>query len=170
MQSLRSIRGGGQGTLAVISIIVIGVAAFLIVKQGKQKKTSPFAAAFYYCTSCQREFAGTPDKVPPTKCRYCGQPTAVSLRKYKCKQCGNVFRGFILKYDDQTKVLIEKRKRGEKVPDDQIRSILMSPADEENWVSGDTPEAMDMPAACSVCPKCNTKGAEPIFPEPEKKK
>ena len=169
MQSLRSVKGAGQGPLAIISIIVIGVAAFLIVKQGKEKKQSPFAGTYYYCTSCQKEFEGTPDKIPPTKCIHCGQMTAVSLRKYKCKQCGTVFRGFVQKFDDQTKLLIERRKRGEKVPDEQIRSELISPADEEDWVYADTQEAYDILGSIT-CPNCQAKNPEPIFPEPEKKK
>ncbi len=167
MQRLRSSRGAGQGTLAIIAIICIAVATFFIVKQTKQKKDKTYGDVFYYCTSCKKEFVDSSNKVSPIKCKFCAQPTAASLRKYKCKQCGTVFAGFIMKFDEETKRLIERRKRGEKVPEEQIRSELISGPDGDSWVDASSQDAYDLLASIS-CPKDGASGVdiEAIFPKP----
>jgi DNA-directed RNA polymerase subunit RPC12/RpoP len=170
MQWLRSDRGGGgQGALAVVAIICIGVAAFFIVKQTKPKDEGA-SGIFYYCTSCEKEFVDSADKVPPIKCPYCKQVTGAYLRKYKCKECGTEFRGYLLKWPMDVKRRKERRKRGEKVPFQPGETELVSPADEEYWVDSESPEGFDI-INNIVCPECEASGGnlETIFPKPKKK-
>lgn len=167
MQSLWSNKGGGQGLLAGIAIIAIALGAYFIFKQTKSKDDSLFGDIYYYCTNCEKEFPASSSETAPIKCPFCKQMTGVIAAKFKCKECNEEFIGYIQKYDAETKRLIDKRKRGEKVPDEQIGSILVSEPGEEDWIEASTPEGNAVMSNLA-CPKCESFDVERIFP-PKKK-
>ena len=171
MQSLRSDKGAGQGVLAVIALICIAVAVYLIIRQAKTKDETPYANAFYYCTNCEKEFTGDSKLYPPVKCPFCKQVTGARLRKYECKKCGEVFPGFISKFDMQTKRLIERRDQGENIPDEQIGSEMMTEPGSDDWVDASDQAAFDI-LSNITCPECGATVVDtlPIFPKSKKKK
>lgn len=168
MQWLRSNRGGGQSLLAGIAVIAIAVGLYFVFKQAKSKDDSLFGDVYYYCTNCEKEFTGSSNATPPIKCPFCHKVAGVRARKYKCKECDTVFIGYIQKYDPETKLLIERRKKGESVPDAQIGSILVSEPGEDDWFEASSPEGLDLMNNV-VCPKCEGFDLEVVFP-PKKKK
>ncbi len=171
MQSLRSNRGGGQAALAIIAVICIGVAGYFIIKQTKPKEESPYGNSFYYCTSCEKEFTGSSDLVPPVKCPTCKQITGARLRKYKCEKCNDIFPAYLEKFDMEDKRIIEKRNRGESVPADvSIGSELICEFGTDDWISASDQAAFDFIATIE-CPNCGAVSPDikPIFPEVEKK-
>jgi DNA-directed RNA polymerase subunit RPC12/RpoP len=171
MQCLRSNKGGGQATLAVIAGICIVVAGYFIIKQTKTKQESPYASAFYYCTSCEKEFTGDSTLVPPVKCPICKQLTGVRLRKYRCDKCKKVFPAYLEKFDMEDKLLIEKRNRGEAVPPGaSIGSELICEFGTDDWINASDQAALDFIASVK-CPNCGATSPDikPIFPESEKK-
>ncbi|MDP2898215.1 MAG: hypothetical protein Q8Q12_16895 [bacterium] len=171
MQSLKSNRGGGQASLGIIALICIIVAGYFIIKQSKTKEGTPYDRAFYYCTSCKKEFTANASEVPPTKCPTCKQITGVLLRKYKCNKCKTVFPGYMQKYKPDTKRAIERRRQGEKVPDSEIGNLEISEPETEDWMDSSKQEAFDFLANIR-CPKCEASGAdiEAIFPKQQESK
>jgi hypothetical protein len=169
MQPLRSTKGGGQATLAVIALICIVVAGYFIIKQSKTKDETPYSNAYYYCPSCEKEFTGVANLIPPVKCPFCKQVTGARLRKYRCKQCNNVFPAFLTKFDVETKRLIERRERGESVADTNIGSELIAEFGTDDWVDASSQEGLDIVSSV-VCPKCGSADAVPIFPKSKGKK
>ncbi len=171
MQSLTSNRGGGQATLGIIALICIIVAGYFIIKQSKTKEENPYDRAFYYCTSCKKEFTANASEVPPTKCPTCKQITGVLLRKYKCNKCKTIFPGYMQKYELDTKRAIERRRQGEKVPDSEIGNLRISEPETEDWMDSSKQEAFDLIANVR-CPKCEASGAdiEATFPKQQETK
>jgi hypothetical protein len=167
MQSFFSNKGGAQGTLAVIAVICIAVAAYFIFRQAKPQKDTGFGDIYFYCTNCQREFTEASNKFPPINCPFCKQPTGVVARKFECNGCGRKFIGYIQMYDPETKVLIERRQAGEKVPDEQLRSIMVTEPGSEDWIDSSTPEGADLMNNVR-CPACGGTDLNAIFPKPEK--
>ena len=150
MQSLTSNRGGGQGLLAGIAVICILVAAYFIFKEAKSGKDDAFGNVYFYCTNCEKDFTGSSDEVPPVKCPHCQQITGVFARKYRCSECDTTFIGYLQKYDPQTQLAIQRRKKGEKVSDTEIKSIMVSEFGEElvglrRDIADGLTEALDTP-------------------------
>jgi DNA-directed RNA polymerase subunit RPC12/RpoP len=168
MRAIWSKRGGGQGIIAVIAVVCIGIAAYFIFKHTKSGKDDTYGDIYYYCTNCEKEFPGSSSEFPPIKCKFCGQPTAVVARKFKCSECGKVFIGYLQKYDPQTKALIERRKAGEKIPDEKIGNILVSEPGFDDWLDASTPEATALMNDVR-CPDGCEGTVEPVFPPQEKK-
>ncbi len=169
MQSLKSNRGGGQGLLAGIAVICILVAAYFIFKEAKSGKDDAFGNVYFYCTNCEKEFTGSSDEVPPVKCPHCQQITGVFARKYKCSKCDTTFIGYIQKYDPQTQLAIQRRKKGDKVSDTEIKSIMVSEFGEEDWIDGSSMDGLDIMNGVK-CPNNCEEELEPIFPQVKKKK
>lgn len=169
MQSLWSNRGGGQGLLAGIAVILILVGAYFIFKEAKSGKDDEFGNVYYYCTNCEKEFTDSTDKVPPIKCPHCRQVAGAAARKFKCSECNTTFVGYIQKYDPQTQLAIERRKKGEKVDDTQIQSIQVSEPGTDDWVDASSPEGTDIMTNIT-CPSGCEGTPEPVFPEFKKKK
>ena len=168
MQSLRSTKGGGQGLLAGIALICILVGAYFIFKQTK-KDDDVFGDVYYVCTntSCEKEFTASSGEVPPIKCPHCQQMTGVAARKFKCSECDEVFIGYVQKYDPQTQAAIQRRKRGQTVPDAEIQSIMVSEPGVEDWVDSSTPDGLEIMSNI-VCPQGCDGQPEPVFPEVKK--
>lgn len=169
MQSLKSNRGGGQGLLAGIAVICILVAAYFIFKEAKSGKDDEFGKVYYYCTNCEKQFTESGDKVPPIKCPYCRQVAGAVARKVKCSECKTTFVAYIQKYDPQTQLAIERRKRGENVDDTQIQSIQVAEPGTDDWVDASSPEGNDLMTNIK-CPSGCEGTLEPVFPEFKKKR
>lgn len=165
MPPLKSTKGAGQTVVALLAIVVIGVAAYVIVKQARPKKEGRLEGVFFYCTSCKKEFVDR-DQDAPIKCARCGQMTGVYLRKCRCKECGGVFRAYLLKWDPELKRLRERRRRGENVPPAESEDELVSAPDEEDWIDSASPEGIGL-ITDVVCPKCSASGKsiEAAFPK-----
>ncbi len=167
MQSLWSNRGGSQSLIAGVAIICIAVGAYFIFKGAKSDEDELYGDVYYYCTNCEKEFAAGSQETPPIKCKFCGKLAAVAIRKYKCKGCGHTYIGYLEKYDPETKVLIERRKKGEPVPDERIRSIMVAEPDSDTWLDASSPEGTELMNNV-VCPKCESFEKEAIFPGKKK--
>jgi len=166
MQLLRSNRGGSQGVIAGIAVICIAVAAYFIFRQTKTKKEEAYGGVFYYCTNCTKEFVGSPYETPPIKCKFCNQVTAVVAAKRKCRSCGKTFIAYLQKYDPETKMLIERRKKGEKVPDEQIKNIMVSRFGEDDWLDAGTPEGIEVMSEITCpFPECGGTESDPLYPK-----
>lgn len=165
MHSLRSNKGGSQSALAIVAIVCTVIAVYFIVKQTRPKQQATSGGVFYYCTSCQKEFAA-PDQDPPIKCPHCNQMAGVYLRKCKCNKCGKAFRAYLLKWDLDVKQRREQRRRGENVPYGEDESELISEPDTDNWFSSASPEGIYI-LGNIACPECEASGEniEPIFPK-----
>ncbi len=151
--------------VALLAIVVIGVAAYVIVKQSRLKKGGRSERVFFYCTSCKKEFVDR-DQDAPIRCPRCRQMTGVYLRKCRCKECGEVFRAYLLMWDPELKRLRERRRRGEKVPPTAREDELVTAPDEEEWMDSGSPEGIDL-ITNIVCPKCSASGKsiEAVFPK-----
>lgn len=167
MQSLCSNRGANQAILALVAVICIAAGAYFIFKHAKSGEDDLYGDVYYYCTSCEKEFPDSSSNTPPIKCPFCNKPTGVLARKFKCKECETEFIAYIQKYDPETKLLIERRKRGDSVPDAQIRSILVTEPDTEDWVDASSPEGTDLMNNV-FCPNECEGDLEPLFPKPKK--
>ncbi|NQT83004.1 zinc ribbon domain-containing protein [bacterium] len=163
MQSLWSNRGGGQGLLAGIAVIFIAVGAYFIFK-GAKSGDQGVGDVYYYCTNCQKEFTANSSETPPIKCPFCKQPTGVLSAKSKCEVCGKEFISYLQKYDPETKVAIERRKRGDSVPDTEIHSIMVTEPDTDDWIDAGTPEGLDVMTNV-VCPEGCEGEVTRIFPK-----
>lgn len=170
MQWLHSNRGGGQGLLAGIAVILLLVGAYFIFKHTK-KDDDAFGDVYYVCTnpSCEKEFKDSTDKIPPIKCPHCRQVAGAAARKFKCSECDTTFIGYIQKYDPQTQLAIERRKKGEKVDDTQIMSIQVSEPGMDDWVDASSQDGIDIMTNIT-CPSGCEGTVEPVFPEFKKKK
>ena len=146
--------------------LVRAVADIHETEDGRGGEARRYATAYYYCTSCKKEFVADASEVPPTECPTCKRITGVLLRKYQCKKCRTVFPGYLCKYDAATKQAIERRSQGERVSDSEIGNSLLAEPESDNWMDSTTQGVFALLANIR-CPKCQASGAdlEAIFPE-----